>query len=205
MLEKGTFGYINKQKKRKIIGIVLYLLLAVAIYLVGLFLNKMEQANIFTVFAILCVLPWAKQVVALVVFFPYHSVSKERYEKVQAQVTCGEDEKLYTDLVITSQDKIMHLDFLFVGKGHVVALVGKKGQDVAYIRKYLSDGVKQWADFTVKVVESEKVFLAEAGKEKVTPKDRGTKGGNMTAEKQGKTFTVEDMDKVDSYLRSLMV
>jgi hypothetical protein len=188
MLEKGTYGYIHRQKKRKITGIVLIFFLAVGIYLAGLFLNKMEQANIFTVFAILCVLPWAKQVVGLVVLFPYHSVSGERYEKMQKQVVCRkETEKLYADLVITSPDKVMNLDFLFLGTGYVVALVGKKGQDISYIRQYLSHGVHQWGDFSVKVVESEKMFVAEANKPGKDPVD------------------TEEIHRVDSYLRSLMV
>lgn len=84
MLEKGSFEYINKKKKRKIIMVIAIIVIALAIFGVGLLLNKMSRANIFTVLAILCVLPWAKQLVALIVLFPYHSVSRERYEKARS-------------------------------------------------------------------------------------------------------------------------
>ena len=77
MLEKGSFEYIKKKKKRKIIMVVAIIVIAAAIFGIGLLLNKMSRANIFTVLAILCVLPWAKQLVALIVLFPYHSVSRE--------------------------------------------------------------------------------------------------------------------------------
>jgi hypothetical protein len=81
----------------------------------------------------------------------------------------------------------MNLDFLYIGSGYVVALVGKQGQDVNYIRQYLTKGVKQWGDFSVKVLENEKQFLAEAGR-------------------QGKReVDLEEAERVDSYIRSLMV
>ena len=83
MLEKGSFEYIKKKKKRKIIMVVAIIVIAAAIFGIGLLLNKMSRANIFTVLAILCVLPWAKQLVALIVLFPYHSVSRERYDKAR--------------------------------------------------------------------------------------------------------------------------
>lgn len=107
MLEKGSFEYINKKKKRKIIMVIAIIVIALAIFGVGLLLNKMSRANIFTVLAILCVLPWAKQLVALIVLFPYHSVSRERYEKAKECVQANglPDVKLYTDLVITSPEK----------------------------------------------------------------------------------------------------
>lgn len=189
MIEKGSFGYINKKKKRKIIMVVVIILIALAIFAVGLLLNKMSRANIFTVLAILCVLPWAKQLVALIVLFPYHSVSSERYERAlkSIEVNGMQDLKLYTDLVITSPDKVMNLDFAVVGAGHVIALVGKSGQDVSYIREYLTNGVHQWGDFQVQIVTSEKLFLKEVER------------------MQLRLVSEEDAERVDSYLRSLIV
>lgn len=189
MTEKGSFGYINKKKKRKIIMVVVIILIALAIFAVGLLLNKMSRANIFTVLAILCVLPWAKQLVALIVLFPYHSVSRERYERALKSIEANgmQDLKLYTDLVITSPDKVMNLDFAVVGAGHVIALVGKSGQDVSYIREYLTNGVHQWGDFQVQIVTSEKLFLKEVER------------------MQLRQVSEEDAERVDSYLRSLIV
>lgn len=188
MIEKGGFGYISRRKKRILLWCVLILLVAVAIFLTGYFLNHQSRANIFTVLAILCVLPWAKQVVALVVLFPYRSVSRERYDKVSALVQ--EPVKLYTDLVITSPERIMNLDFAVVGNGQVVALVGKKGQDVAYIRNYLTQGVANWGDYKVKVLESEKLFLQEV---------RQLSDGEDREENE------EEAQRVNSYLYSLIV
>lgn len=189
MLEKGTFQYINRRKKRTVLMALGILLVAVLIFVVGLLLNKMSRANIFTVLAILCVLPWAKQVVALVVLFPYQSVSKERFDKVKKTLDSypSEEVELMTDMVITSQDKVMQLDFAVVGYGQVIALVGKKGQDIAYIRKYLTDGVHNWGDYKVKILDSEKLFLHEIEDIKVQETDQ------------------EEAANVKSYLHSLLV
>lgn len=184
--KKAEFGYIDSRKKRAIIWSVGILVIAVAIFLTGLFLNKMSKANIFTVFAILCVLPWAKHVVALVVIFPYHSVAKDRFDTVKKRVPS--DCQLYTDMVITSSDKVMQLDFVVIGYGQVVALIGKKGQDVAYIRRYLTEGVGNWGDdYRVKIIESEKIFLGEVE-------------GMETKE-----VDIEEESRVKSYMRSLIV
>lgn len=185
-MQKGEFGYIRRRKKRILVMLVVILLAAVIIFAAGLLLNKMSKANIFTVLAILCVLPWAKQIVALVVFFPYHSVSEERYQKAEAVL--GEKATLYTDLVVTSPEKIMHLDFAVVGRGQVIALVGKAGQDIAYIRRYLTDGIHNWGSgYKVKIVDSEKLFLREIGAMPSIEAD------------------AEEEERVKSYLLSLIV
>lgn len=185
MAKKGEFGYISRKKKRTIMAAIGILVAAAAIFIVGLLLNKMSRANVFTIFAFLCVLPWAKQIVALVVLFPYHSVTRERFDKVDALVR--EPIKLYTDLVITSSEKVMNLDFAVVGYGQVIGLVGKKGQDVAYIRKYLSEGVAECGDYKVKVLESEKLFLGEVAGLDVKETDE------------------DETERVISYLCSLIV
>lgn len=189
MTKKGEFGYIDRQKRYRCIMILAILVIAVAIFVTGLLLNKMSRANIFTVFAILCVLPWAKQVVGLVVLFPYHSVTGERYRRVQAILEKRglSDVRLYTDLVITSPDKIMNLDFAVIGAGQVIVLTGKAGQDTGYIREYLTKGVHHWGEFRVKVLDSEKIFVREL------------------EEFEERDVDVEENSRVDSYIRSLMV
>lgn len=152
-VEKGEFGYINDQRKRYMTKIILYIVIAAAIFFIGLLLNKFDKANIFTVFAILVVLPWARAVVGYVVLWKHHSVTKESYDKVSSVIR--EDQKLYTDMVITSPEKIMELDYIVKGQGTVIALAGTKGQDIKYIQDYLTKGCRNWAsDYTVKIYDS---------------------------------------------------
>ncbi|RKI31188.1 hypothetical protein D7V82_00750 [bacterium 1xD8-6] len=159
-VQRGEFGYIRARKRRALLGTVWMAVIGIAVFLTGLFLNKMSNRNIFTVLAVLFVLPGAKFLVAYIVTFPYHSVGKERYDKVQKNMPEGM--ALYTDLVITSPEKVMHLDFAVVGNGHVICLLGQRKQEISYVRKYLTDGVHNWGSgYKVKVVDSEKKFLGE--------------------------------------------
>lgn len=152
-VEKGDFGYINDQRKRYLTKIILYVVIALAIFFVGLLLNKFDKANIFTVLAILVVLPWARAVVGYVALWKHHSVTKECYDKITSVLR--EDQKLYTDMVISSSEKIMELDFIVKGPGTVIALAGTKGQDISYIQAYLTKGCRNWAsDYTVKIYDS---------------------------------------------------
>lgn len=184
--KKGEFGYIDMRKKRAFLGVILMMIIGVSIFILGLLLNKMSNRNIFTVIAVLFVLPGAKYLVRLIVLWPYRSVSRQKYDKVREKLVPGA--VLYTDLVITSPEKIMHLDFAVVGNGQVLALLGNGKQELSYVRKYVTEGVRNWGNsYQVKIVESEKTFLADV------------------ASMAQKDMDEEEEAKVHSYLISLIV
>ena len=159
-VKKGKFGYIVSKKKRMAAGVLAMLIVGIAVFLTGYFLNNMSNRNIFTVAAVMFVLPGAKFLVGFIVVFPYKSVTKEKYHSIKAHV--GEGMELYTDMVITSAEKVMNLDFVAVGNKRVICLVGKEGQEISYIREYLSKGVDNWGSgYKVKVLDSEKLFVGE--------------------------------------------
>lgn len=162
-VQRGEPGYIKARKKKALMGVLLMALIGIAVFVAGLLLNKMSNRNIFTVIAILFVLPGARYLVALIVTFPYHSVAKERFDKVAKVLP--EKMELYADLVITSPEKVMHLDFIAVGNGQVIGLLGDGKQELSYVRKYLTNGVRNWgSSYKVKIVDSEKTFLGELAK-----------------------------------------
>lgn len=159
-VKRGDFGYIQAKKKKSLTGVLCMLAIGIVIFLTGLFLNKMSNRNIFTVIAVLFVLPGAKFLVAYIVTFPYHSVSQERYDR--GKEALPEKMVLYTDLVITSAEKVMNLDFVAVGNKQVLGLTAKKEKELAYIRNYLTKGVQNWGNgYKVKIVDNEKLFLSE--------------------------------------------
>ena len=102
MYEKCTLGYLTKRKKAEILWIVFFVVLGVAIFLTG-YLWSGVRANIFTVMAVLLVLPAAKHLVALIAMFRKKGVTKERYDKVK---TAAGQAVLYTDYVFTSTEKM---------------------------------------------------------------------------------------------------
>lgn len=158
-LERGSYEYIKKKKIRHMGMVLLLLLIGVVIFIVGLFLHKFDRANICTVAAVLMVLPAAKHLVTFIVMFPYKSVERERYDKVVE--LAGENAVVMTDMVITSPEKVMNLDFVLITDNQVLGLVGKKGQDIKYIEKYLKDSLKnnELEEFSVKIFEEEDKFI----------------------------------------------
>ena len=160
-IEKCQCGYIKKKKKVDFIWLLACVVVAIGIFLTGYLWTK-TRANVFTVLAVLMVLPAAKRVVALVVMVPRKSVEKERYERVkEAAGACT----ILADYVFTSTDKIMHLDLVIIKNGNVLGLVAPSKQDVEYMKKYLADSVrKSDASFHVKVVDSEEKLLKELGR-----------------------------------------
>lgn len=168
--KKGEYGYIAKSKRIDVIKMVIYVVIALAIFVLGLFLNKMSYQNIFTIIAILFVLPWARVLVEFIVFFPYKTPDKEQYDKVASVIT--DDAVLASDMVITSTEKSMGLNFLVMGNGYVVGLVMNEKQNVDEIQNYLRKGVNNWSDkYRVKMYGNFADFLRDVreAKEKEIP------------------------------------
>ncbi len=166
-IQRAERGYIAYRKKHTFLYSTGIVVVALAIFFLGLLLNDMSKANIFTVLAVLCVLPWANQMVSLIIFLPYRSVKEERFQ--QAKEVTPEGVTLYSDLVITSPDKVMNLDYAAVGCGKVVALVGRKRQDVKYIQRYLAHCMQRVSNYSVEVLVDEEEFLQKL--ENIPPKD----------------------------------
>lgn len=158
-LERGSFGYIKKNKIRHLLWILLLLVIAVVMFITGLFLHKFDRANICTVLAVLMLLPAVKHLVAVIVMFPYRSVSKERYDAVNNIIT--ENTILMADMVITSPEKVMGLDYILITDNQVLGLAANKKQDVAYIENYLKTSIKENGvnGYSVKIFDEEKQFI----------------------------------------------
>ena len=162
-MNKGKFGYLAKEKKKQLIKLLVLIAVALAIFTLGYFLNKRETANVFTILAILFVLPGARTLVNLIVLLPYRSITRTEYDEVM-KYTEGTD-IVFTDLVITSEQKVMNLHFLIVRNNQVLGLLGRAGQDVKYIREYLLKGLKSRALlYQVKVVEDKGAFIKQLSK-----------------------------------------
>ncbi len=185
-IQKGGYGYINSRKKKALTGVILMVAAGLAVFITGLLLNKMSNRNIFSVIAVLFVLPGAKYLVRFIITFPYHSADRETYNRIKGH-TDGKMQ-LYADMLVTSSEKIMFLDFIAVGNKYVIALASSKNQEIQYIKKYLSDGVHNWGDgYKVKVLDNEKNFLREIDNIKIQETDE------------------EEEINVKSYLTSLVV
>ena len=157
-ISKGEFGYINLQKKKKTIKLFTEIAIGIAIFILGLCLNKFEKSNIFTIIAILMVLPAARTLVGIIVFLPYKSISRERVNAVKG--AAAEKALIMTDVVFTSREKIMFCSFFVLVGKELYCLADHKKQDISYIETYLKDSIKKrQLPCKVYVTANEKNFL----------------------------------------------
>ncbi|HAP20422.1 MAG TPA: hypothetical protein DCR27_04035, partial [Lachnospiraceae bacterium] len=117
-IDKCELGYIAKKKKISFLWLMVSVLIGVAIFLIGYFWTH-TRANIFTVVAVLMVLPAAKHIVSLIILFSKKGVSKERFDKIKE---ASGNAILLTEYVFTSTEKIMNLDFVLIKNGNVLAV-----------------------------------------------------------------------------------
>lgn len=161
MTDKCKPGYISNQKKVSIFWLLIFIAIGVGIFLIGYFWTH-TRANIFTVIAVLMVLPAAKRIVGLIVMLPRKSVEQERFDKMKQAV--GEA-VLYTDYVFTSTEKIMHLDFVVIKNGNVLGVIAPSKQDVPYLKKHFSDSIHKLApDFKVRLFENDEELMKHLSK-----------------------------------------
>ena len=139
-LERGEYGYFKQRKQRALFGTILMVLIGVAIFIVGLLLNKMEATNLFTVIAVCMVMPAAKYFVSYVVMFPYKPISIETKQRLESYAKEG-DTVLY-DVVFTSTEKVMHLDCIYVTGHQIIGYTSRKKDNTQIIADYFKRELK---------------------------------------------------------------
>ena len=155
---RGEYGYLKAAKKKAAIHTVLMVVIGLAIFVLGLLLNKMEAANIFTVFAFLMVLPAAKSFVTVVVLFPFQPMDKETMERLTSYAR-GQDVVFY-DVVFTSSERIMHLDCIYVTGHQLIAYTGRRKDNVKAISEYLKKELSaRGTDFAFYLATEEKQII----------------------------------------------
>ncbi len=184
--KKTEWGYIKKKKTAALLITLIFAVVIAAIYLTGYYLNDKSNASVWTVAAIVLVLPAAKFFVNFLVLFPYKTPELIQYEEVKNALKAGSE--IWSDMVITSPEKVMNLDFLVISHHAVIAVLGKEKQELSYVQSYLSKGVHNFAEgYQIKVYENYEGFL------------------KAVKALDDKTDNEEQKEKAEGYLYSLIV
>ena len=139
--EKCEYGYLNWQKRRQLFAVLGLFFIAAAIFLIGYVLNDNSKNNVFTIVAVLFVLPMSKHLVEVIILLPYRTPTATLYETVMK--TARTDAFVFSDYVFTSQEKVMYLSSMVVQGNEIIGLVGREKENVAYIKSYLERSMKQ--------------------------------------------------------------
>lgn len=141
--EKGLFGYINKQRKIEILKTIFMFACAIIIYFVGYSATKTNK-NLFTVLAVLSVLPAAKSAVIMIMFFRFSSISKDEYDLIEKNR--GNIPTLY-ELVFTTTEKSFYVKNACCADNTIVMFLNNKNNK--------SDSVNELRNHIISAIERE--------------------------------------------------
>lgn len=184
--ERCEYGHIRATKNKLLRGMLVSVGIGLAVFILGLCLNKFQYRNLFTVIAVLFVLPMARRLSTLIVLLPYHTPEKALYEKVKEVMPEGS--VLFSDYVFSSRERVMGMHFFALTGNELIGLLAGEKEKEDVVLQYLSEGLKlRGIPGKVKLYKDEKRFLEELKK---IPEA---------------TKTEEELEELIEYLRSLAI
>lgn len=132
-MDKGTYGYIRHYKKKKLLYTCILLLILLAIFIIG---YKVYQRKVYAIISVVLILPMAKYAVAFLIALPFKSIGKEDYYDIENKK--GNGATAY-DCILSSGEKIMNVDCMYVDDKNISLLITKSKQDLEYIAKYIQE------------------------------------------------------------------
>ena len=116
--QKGEYGYIRRQKRVRLIKTILFFALAFAVFFVGVYLNHGDKRNIYTVIAMVGVIPSAMAAVSAIMIWLRPSMDAQLYQEISA--ASGNLQMLY-ELFLTTREKNLYLDAVMINSDQVLA------------------------------------------------------------------------------------
>ncbi len=156
---KGEWGYIRSQRIRVLIMTVILYICALGLYLIG-YCTLHTRKSLWTIFAILSVLPASKSLVNLIMFMRFKSLTAEIHDRIHS---CAGQLAIIYELPFTTYEKTYFVDAIacagntaagcYLGKPS-----GKKShdQDLKDLCIHLENVLKNdgYKDFTLKIFDN---------------------------------------------------
>lgn len=140
-LEKGTYGYIKRNKIYAWKKAALFLSVPVGIFLAAWVIHGTRE-NVMTVVAIVGCLPGCNQVVRAIMVSRYHSMEQELYKEVEA--IRGERTALYEN-VFTSYEKNYYIDVIVLSGREIVGYTSVSETDTTKAAEHIRELLKSSA------------------------------------------------------------
>lgn len=157
--DKGQLGYINNRKLARGLTVGIGIVAIIAIFLTG-YISTGTRNNVLTVAAILTSLPVAKYIVLLIMVLPYHSEPQELHDKVVD--AAGENSQVLAEMIMTSREKIMPVDYLVVKESHVMGYTSYPKCDIPFTEKFVTENMQaNGHKVVVKIWTDEKKFISK--------------------------------------------
>lgn len=157
---KGNFGYTLSHRKWQFLKLLLYITLALAVFLLGYLTTKTVE-NLLTIAAIVGILPISKELVGVIMSFQRKPMDREIYEEISAKA--GELEQIY-ELFFTTSEKSYAVEAAVIEGKDVILYTSDPKCETAMLQKHLVKMLNA-NDFkeNVKVFTDYKKFMDRTG------------------------------------------
>ena len=161
-MNKGDFGYLVNMKKKNILICAAVTAMMALVIGIGLWLNKGDIKNIYTVVGILFALPLARFLSVFLVVMPIKPMSEETQKAIVSEVSQAGSDQFLWDLALSSQEKVRHFPCVIWSDHHVVAWYeGKDDNPQTYMSNIMKNNCHR---VTVEVLKDKESFLKAAKK-----------------------------------------
>ena len=148
---KGTFLYLDTQKKYEIARTIIFYALSIAIFLTG-YISTGTKKNLLTIVAVLGVLPASKALVSVIMFL--------RYKSFKEKIECEGILNAY-DMIFTSEKINYRVSHLCVSDNCIIGYSEDTGFDENKFKDHVTSilAVENLKNITVKVFTDKKAYL----------------------------------------------
>lgn len=138
-IQKGDFGYIKSQQKRRMIYTLLAFAPPFVMLLTGLAIYG-ERKNVFAVFAAVACLPACKFAVSMIMMFMQKPMKEQDYQEIEKHkhgLVCG------YEFVVSAYEKQSFLDSIAICGNTVVGYTSREKTDTLFVEKHIQDILRQ--------------------------------------------------------------
>lgn len=159
-VSKGKFGYTVSHRKWQIMKMLLYIALALGVFLAG-YLTTKTTKNILSIVALVGSLPISKEMVGVIMSYRRKPMEKKLYEEISAKA--GNLEQIY-ELLFTTNEKSYGVEAAIIEGKDVICYTVDPKCEVNVLQKHLlkmldANGYKE----NVKVFTDYKKFMDRVG------------------------------------------
>lgn len=149
---KGKFGYTLSHRKWQILKMLLYIVLALSVFLLG-FLTTKTAKNVLSVVALVGALPISKEMVGVIMSFKRKPMDRKLYEQISEKA--GDLEQVY-ELLFTTSETSYPVEAVVIEGRDVICYTLDPKCDTATLQKHLykmlnasdyKENVKVFTDF----------------------------------------------------------
>lgn len=140
-MEKGQYGYIKKHKKKIITSIIILGVMILTGVILSLVMFKTTKTLII-ILPILISLPFAKQIVALIMCSKFKPLTEEEHKKIEKGIHYENRNGILYDISISRYEGMMFFPAVIVRDGRMLFLYqeafDKKIPDVEFLKKEIA-------------------------------------------------------------------